>query len=218
MSKLWTAEVAEATEHIYQQIIKLPFITQLADGTLDPDIFQRYIQQDTLYIHRYSRVLAHIASRVTEPALTEIFLKFAGDGVAVEKALHSHYLKGALPAMSPACVFYTSLLEAQANRPVEVEIASVLPCFLIYHKVGLHIIDIQTNSDSNPYQEWIATYSDPAFAESCNLISDICNEMARDTTPEVRKAMTGIYIEAARQEWLFWKSAYENLNWPAELL
>ncbi len=218
MPQLWTTEVANATRHIYEQIIRLPFITELADGTLDADIFQRYIQQDTLYIHRYSRVLAHIASRLTDPALTETFLKFAGDGVAVEKALHSFYLKGPLPEMSPACVFYTSLLEAQANAPVEVETAAVLPCFLIYMQVGLHITEIQSSGDNNPYKEWIATYSDPTFAESCRKISEICNDMARNASAEVRKAMTAIYIQAARQEWLFWKSAYDNLNWPPELL
>ncbi|MDE6177785.1 MAG: thiaminase II, partial [Duncaniella sp.] len=61
--KPWSQEAWDASLSIYRSILRLPFITELAAGTLDPDTFRRYIEQDNLYITQYSRVLAHIAAR-----------------------------------------------------------------------------------------------------------------------------------------------------------
>ncbi len=214
----WTQEMEAATDGIYQAIIRLPFITRLADGTLEADTFRRYIAQDSLYINQYSKVLAHIASRLDRSDWTEAFLGFAADGVAVEKGLHSLYVAEAAEDMSPACLFYTSFLRSQALEPVEVEAAAVLPCFLIYLKVGLHIAATQSGGSANPYHDWIATYSDEAFSRSCDKVSEILNTMARTADPQLRTRMSNAYKEAARQEWLFWHSAYQNLKWPAELI
>jgi thiaminase/transcriptional activator TenA len=45
---------------------------------------------------------------------------------------------------------------------VEVTMASVLPCFWIYKKVGDHIYQ-QQNKQNNPYQTWIDTYAGEEF-------------------------------------------------------
>ena len=42
----WSNRAWEASRPIYEAILRLPFIKELADGTLDPAIFQRYIEQD----------------------------------------------------------------------------------------------------------------------------------------------------------------------------
>lgn len=76
------------------------------------------------------RVLTHIASRLTEKEHIAAFIRFASDGIEVEEALHGSFLKGDVPApeeISPTCLLYTSVLQAQATAPVEVEAAAVLP-------------------------------------------------------------------------------------------
>ena len=151
----WSQQAWQKADHIYRQILELPFVKKLADGSLEPDIFNRYIGQDSLYINRYCKVLAHIAARANDSDITEAFLDFARDGVEVERALHSQFISDRPAEMSPACRFYTAMLEAQATMPVEVEAAAVLPCFWVYLRVGKHIA--ATMQESNPYSEWIQT-------------------------------------------------------------
>ncbi|MDE6545856.1 MAG: TenA family protein [Paramuribaculum sp.] len=208
----WSEEAWEQADHIYRAILELPFVRELAAGTLDREIFNRYIGQDSLYINRYCKVLGHIASRLDDADMTEAFLGFAQDGVAVEKNLHATYISGQPTVMSPACLFYTSLLKAQATGPVEVEAAAILPCFWVYLKVGRHIA--ATMQPGNPYHEWIECYSDAAFDRSNDKAIAICDTLAENASPEVRAAMTRIFVECTRMEWLFWQGAYEDLDWP----
>ncbi|MDE6344794.1 MAG: TenA family protein [Muribaculaceae bacterium] len=210
--KKWSEEVWEVSLPIYEAILRLPFIKELADGTLDPEIFRRYIEQDNLYITEYSRVLAHIASRLGDIDDMDAFLKFAGDGVLMEKALHSMYVSDGTKEMSPTCLFYTSLLKAQSMEPVEVEAAAVLPCFWIYLAVGKYILSIAKLED-NPYADWIKVYSDPAFDAATEKAIAICDKLADASSDEVRIRMTDIYVKAARMEWRFWDAAYRPHPW-----
>lgn len=211
----WSEEAWAKADHIYKAILELPFVKELAAGTLSKETFNRYIGQDSLYINKYCKVLSHIASRLDDAAMTEDFLSFAQDGVAVEKGLHSMYISEHPAEMSPACLFYTSVLLAQANEPVEVEAAAVLPCFWVYLKVGKHIA--ATMLPDNPYKDWIACYSDPAFDASNDKAIEICDRLAEKASPEIRKKMTRIFVECTRIEWLFWHSANENLRWPESI-
>ena len=207
----WSEEAWKASESIYNAILDLPFIKELADGTLSRERFLHYIGQDNLYIDDYSRVLAHIASRLGNIDDVAAFLEFAGDGVAMEKSLHAMYVHEGALEKTPACLFYTSLLKAQANEDVAVEAAAILPCFWVYHEVGKHIKANAT--DDNPYRKWIDTYDNPWFDKSNSRAIEICDRLAEKTSPDVRKAMTDIYVTCTRMEWMFWESAYSGEGW-----
>ncbi|MDE5886791.1 MAG: TenA family protein [Muribaculaceae bacterium] len=214
--KKWSEEAWESSEDIYLAILSHPFIKELTDGSLPRECFDYYLRQDSLYLRQYFRVLAHIASRLTNIDFADTFIHFAADGVAVEKALHQSFLKDnplSEEDMSPGCTLYTSVLLSQVLRPVEVEAAAILPCFWIYQKVGDHILASCRNIEDNPYKEWIRTYADPAFAESTRRAIGICDALAEKAAPEIRMEMTGIYRQCARMEWIFWDSAWNLEKW-----
>lgn len=210
MNTKWSQQAWEAALPVYEAITKSAFISELIDGTLSLARFIFYLRQDARYIDVYSRVLAHIASRVPTTDMLESFLSFAADGVAVEKYMHASYLEGlgAAEEMSPACLLYTSFLQSKTLAPVEVEAAAILPCFWVYWAIGKYITGKVASTDAHPYGTWIATYSDPAFDTSNARAIEICDELASRASDEVRQAMTDAFVEATRLEWLFWHSAY----------
>lgn len=213
-TRKWSEEAWQAALPVYNAILELPFVKELAEGTLDMERFVFYLRQDAMYIENYCKVLASIASRVSDKAHTEAFLRFALDGVAVEKAMHeiflSDYGKEAV-APSPSCLLYMSLQSAQATAPVEVQAAAILPCFWVYLMVGRHIA--ATAKADNPFTRWIATYSDPAFDISNSLCIDICDSLAAAASEETRQRMTDIFVMATKMEWMFWYSAYKLEKW-----
>jgi len=54
----WYQTVREKTDFILEEIKDHPFITELINGTLPKDVFQYYINQDSLYLSEYKKVLA----------------------------------------------------------------------------------------------------------------------------------------------------------------
>lgn len=209
----WSDSAWKEAEHIYNAILQLPFVRELADGSLDRRRFEFYITQDAIYLDNYSRVLAHIASRIPSKKHSEDFLRFALDGVMVEKELHRSFLSHPLndTEPSPTCLQYMNFELSKSNGPVEIETAAVLPCFWIYQRVGSEIIR-NSNSD-NPYKRWIDTYADDSFAAATARAIDICDELAQNTTQHIRNLMTRAFVYASKMEWMFWDSAYNFEQW-----
>jgi len=208
----------EAALPNYTKIIELGFIKELMDGTLAPDRFSFYIHQDSIYLGEYGRVLAGIGARMSDAIHRGLFLKFASDTVFVEQELHRGYQEALkmykTSEASPTCLLYTSFLHKQlAMEPLEVAVAAILPCFVIYGKVGNFIKEHQSKGD-NPYQQWINTYGGEEFTQAVKQAEQISNDLAQKTTDEMRKKMTKAYIMASRMEYMFWDSAYKLEKWP----
>lgn len=211
----WSEETWTQARPIYDTILAMPFIKELTNGSLPRDKFLFYLKQDTLYIDGYAQILAHIASRLTDKKHIESFIRFALDGIEVERYMHSQFvseedLKDV--EKTPTCLLYTSFLSSKSLGPVEIEAAAILPCFWIYQKVGEEIVR-NASLEGNPYRSWIETYGDENFAESNRLAIEICDQLATAATAEVREKMTQAFLMATRMEWMFWNSAYNLEQW-----
>lgn len=219
----WSKEVWNEIVPIYKEILELPFIKELTAGTLPEEKFLFYLQQDSIYLGSYMQVLAHIASRMPIEECRGKLLGFAVNGIDVEKAIHGEFLSGKVSGkakQSPTCLLYTSYLKSQAYASVEVEMASVLPCFWVYQRVGEDILantspenHPHSSLETNPYRKWIETYADKQFAESTQEAIAICDRLASDTSEENRKAMTEAFVMATKMELMFWDSAYKLEKW-----
>ena len=204
----WSEKAWKTIEPIYEKTVTLPFIQELTNGTLDREKFIFYIQQDAMYLSDYGSVITGIASKLKDPAHTESFIRFAGDSIVVERALHESFIHGINEKdrlkPSPACLLYTSYLWRQlANAPIEVSVAAVLPCFWIYKAVGDYILANQTNEE-NPYQTWINTYGGDDFSRSVSRAIEICDELAESCTESKQKEMLEAFVVCSKMEYLFW--------------
>ncbi|MDD4661287.1 MAG: thiaminase II [Massilibacteroides sp.] len=212
----WSEQAWLSAKPVYKRIVELPFINELMNGTLAYEKFIFYIRQDAVYLAEYGKVLAGIASKVENPFQFASFVRFAGDSIAVEQALHESFigeLKGEKNEASPSCLLYTSYLHKQlVNASIEVALAAVLPCFWVYKKVGDYILENQTNGN-NPYQNWINTYGGNEFEKSVSEAIDICDEIASRCTKEQQQKMTEAFVMCTKMEWLFWESAYKQEQW-----
>jgi hypothetical protein len=59
------AEVWERGAAMRDAITTMPFVKELADGSLAPAAFRHYLVQDSLYLREYSRALAIASSKAT---------------------------------------------------------------------------------------------------------------------------------------------------------
>lgn len=205
----WSEEAWNAAKPVYEAIKQLPFIQELAAGTLDMRRFKFYINQDSHYLYTYGRVLAHIASRMPDYDGMSAFMRFASESVEMEETLHASYAVERVDKMTLACTFYTSYLKSKAQEPVAVEAAAVLPCFWVYKMIGEYILSI-AKMEGNPYADWIETYGGDGFeADTCKAI-ELCDKLAENAPEGVRKEMTKAYVDCTKLECMFWHNAYKE--------
>jgi len=214
----WSEQAWKEADPVYRRILELDFVRELVTGTLNREKFLFYIQQDALYLAGFGKALAGIAAKLDNTEYSQAFLAFAGECMAVERALHESYLgKKNLPEQlepSPTCLLYTSyILKQLYDAPLEVAMATVLPCFWVYKKVGDHILATQSKN-GNPYQAWIDTYGGDEFAAAVRKAIAICDEVAASCTEARRRAMIEAFVLCTKMEWMFWDSAWKLEAWP----
>lgn len=206
---------------VRQQILNLPFLDELAAGTLPGESFRHYIMQDSLYLGEYARVLALAAARAPTPAARLEWSDGAKVAVMVEESLHRSYfdmfgVDASMVAASeptPACLGYSSYLgHLAATRSYAELVAGILPCFWVYWEVGCTIKPRAVSP--NPYAAWIETYATPEFGGATQRARDLVDEAAATATEETREAMKRAFRTATRYEWMFWDSAYHCKGWP----
>ncbi len=219
MNSMWSDDAWQAAGPVYREILALPFISELAAGTLPAAKFRYYIEQDSLYLKEYGRVMAVMASRFGDAGSSRLFLDCAMENLDSERALQESYLKkDGLSAscgarISPTCLLCSSHLWRQVvAEPIEIALASVLPCFTVYSEAGRHIAG-HAVLDGNPYRDWISLYGSSSFDGATDRLVVLCNEAAMEVSPSVRDRMTEAFVSGVRLEWMFWNSAYNMEDW-----
>ena len=212
----WYEEVRAKTEPIFQEIVQHDFIKDLMAGTLSKEVFGFYVNQDTLYLSEYTKVLSQVGIKCHEAEETQFYLESATGIIEVEKALHTLFLEKEYLSSeaSPTCELYNSYMSRIVNNySVEVGLAAVLPCFSIYKEVGDYVLANQTNKSGNPYQAWIDTYAGEEFASSVAKAIEITNKYAKSASAENLALMQEVFLKTSKLEWMFWDSAFKQEKW-----
>jgi len=215
----WTEKAWQSIQPVYNQILEMPFIQELKNGTLPLEKFQFYMLQDSKYLEHYGRVLAALGAKAQDNKMALDFFEFGKNALIVESALHEGYFNQfGLEAYQninaePVCHHYIHYLKSTvAFDSIEVATAAILPCFWIYKEVGDYIYQNQ-KSENNPYTNWIETYSGEEFAEAVKKAKNYADWMAENTTELQREHMLEAFTVSSKLEFMFWEAAYKNITW-----
>ncbi len=185
-----------------------PLVRGIADGTLDRDVFQRYIAQDAFFLRAFLRAYALAAAKCKEIDQLQRFHKLMG-GVLDELNLHAAYASKCRIDLSSVRPFratraYTDfLLRTAWHHDVDEILAAMVPCMRLYAFLGSELSG--HCSAGNPCSEWIATYSNEAFQALASNLESLMDAVANDT-PAVRDA----YRYAMQCELAFFRGPLEE--------
>ena len=217
----FTASLWEDAAEILTRIHQLDFLTELAEGTLSPEIFVEYIQQDSFYLVDYAKALAMLSARAPHPRAGQFWAGAASGAVAAEQELHAELIGDQRLADLPRPEtlsattrgYMHTLTTACAYDPYEVGAAAVLPCFWIYAEVGIRLAARARQVADHPFGRWMAEYGDPEFIEAAQQAIDLVDEAASGASGQVREQMREAFLDASRYEELFWSAAYAREVW-----
>ena len=209
----WTAALWAAGGETWRQILDLPFVRALGDGTLDEDLFSFYLDQDALYLRDYSRALATLSARADTAEAQVHWAAGAHEAIAAESQLHEGWLanRARLGGPSPITMGYTNFLRASAaGDDYVVGAAAILPCYWLYEEVGA-VLSSQNHAD-HPYAEWLSLYGGEEFAaEVARSLAEV--ERAFETaSPAQRVRAARAYLSACVYEREFFDQAHRALR------
>ena len=209
----WTAALWAAGGETWHQILDLPFVRALGDGTLDEDLFAFYLDQDALYLRDYSRALAALSARADTAEAQVHWAAGAHEAIAAESQLHEGWLanRARLGGPSPITMGYTNFLRASAaGDDYVVGAAAILPCYWLYEEVGA-VLSSQNHAD-HPYAEWLSMYGGEEFAaEVARSLAEV--ERAFETaSPAQRVRAARAYLSACVYEREFFDQAHRALR------
>ena len=212
----WSEQAWESIDPILDEIRRHPFITEMADGTLSPAKFAKYLAQDKLYLANYGREMKALAAMLPDGELGDLYRRFAEDSMAAEADLHAELSKMGyeladtepLPTTS-AYTRYTSGIIAGGD--LALSMAAMLPCMWVYNEVGKYILSI-AKLENNPYRSWIECYSSEMMDDGARHSVEMTDSLADSETEDRRKEMTTAFVKSTRYELMFWDQAYTDEN------
>lgn len=203
-----------------------PFVEAIGSGTLGRDKFAFYLKQDYLYLIAYSRVLALAVYKAPNLPLMNEFASLLYATLNSEMALHRAYAaifdisQAALESEKPApsMLAYTSfMLDVALRHGFDANVACLLPCAIGYAEIGERLLADSTSNgtfETNPYREWIETYSSKEFRDYAVWLEKTFDEITAECGEAEGERLYDIFLTSTKYEWMFWEMAWGKETWP----
>lgn len=218
---LFSQLLRKKVDSIWEASFHHPFVTKLADGSLDLNSFRYYVLQDSYYLSHFARVQALGAAKAPDLQTTANLANHAQNTSDAELSLHENFAKklgiteeekeSFVPA--PTAYAYTShMYRAAYEGHIGDIIAAILPCYWLYYEIGERLKE--SKPEEPIYQEWINAYGSDWFRTLVEEQIARLDAIAETVTEADRKRMEQHFIISSQYEYSFWEMAYTLEAWP----
>ncbi len=217
-----TEYLLSKVEDIWEEYHSHPFVTGIADGTLDREKFRYYIIQDYLYLIDYAKVFALGVTKAADLETMTFFAKYIHQILSGEMDIHNGYMgemkitEEEMAAAKPALdnISYTSymLRVAYDEGPAQIA-AAILSCALSYEVIAKKMMEQYPDADKDPfYGEWVKGYASEEYHQENVELCELMERLSEGLNEEHLEHLADIFIISSRYEKSFWDMAWEMKN------
>ena len=195
-----------------------PFVRGIANGSLDPKVFENWVKQDYRYLIEYARVFGFCAARADTLEAMTWYANALHLTLATEMDLHRQYAKRfgisaeelESTPMWPTTRAYTDFLVrfAQSGDYAEA-VAALLPCTWGYVDLALELAKGKPPDDQR-YADWITQYSAPEFVAASDWLKDEMERVAAGKNTTARDRLVDLFVTSCRYELAFWEMCWRG--------
>jgi len=206
---------------VWEALHAHPFIRELAAGTLPPEKFRFYIEQNLLYLPEYAKAMAAGVAKAPDVETMRWFAEALANVVENEIPENRELLSRVLALgaedrdgageMAPANLAYTSFLVGTAlqHGPLEI-MATIVPCTWSYGDIATEL----GVAEHPVYAEWVRFFGSPEYAEITGEMRARFDAMAFGLEDDALARLSYFFTTSTRLERGFWDMAYELEQWP----
>jgi len=216
-----TDELYAAAEPIWAAQMEHPFVQGIGDGTLDEDLFKRWVLQDYRYLKEFARVFAWAVAKANLLESMSWYAAVLNLTLNTEMALHRDYAArfGLTPAdleaepMWPTTRAYTDfLVRTAADGDMADLLAALLPCAWGYVYLAQRLSQAEPPTDRR-YADWIRQYASEEFAQAAVWLREELDREAAEASEEKIHRLKEIFVISSRYEWQFWEMCWVGEEW-----
>jgi thiaminase/transcriptional activator TenA len=195
-----------------------PFVRGIADGSLDPKVFENWVKQDYRYLIEYARVFGFCAARADTLEAMTWYANALHLTLATEMDLHRQYAERfgisadelESTPMWPTTRAYTDFLVrfAQSGDYAEA-VAALLPCTWGYVDLALKLARGKPPEDQR-YADWITQYSDAEFVAAAEWLKNEMERVAVGKNTVGRERLVDLFVTSYRYELAFWDMCWRG--------
>lgn len=223
----FAASLYEAAKPVWEAGLRQPFLTELAEGTLERERFAFYLKQDYLYLDDYAKVHALAFAKCDDAQIGERLANTIMN-VAREKAgMHDYYRRayGITPEelatarqSAFARAYTTNILTTAYTKPLVDILIAVLPCAWVYADYGTRLsAEYGDRLEGNPYRQWIETYRTDDFWQSSVWLIEALERLTAGMSESRLAELRREFVVGVEHEYMFWSSAYDlQQSWRPE--
>jgi thiaminase (transcriptional activator TenA) len=208
---------------LWQALHDHPFLRELADGSLAPERFRFYVEQDLFFLPELARAVAlGVATAGDDDELrhfAEELVAVAESEIGNNRELLEQVLELGAPdrggglVAAPATLAYSGFLVATAHRGAALELmTALLPCTWSYADIAVGLRD---GIVEHPlYARWVRYFASEDYVELIGRRRRTLDERAARIGPSRRRRLSEIFTMSTRLELAFWEMAYACEQWP----
>lgn len=218
MREQYSAMAFVLTAPILEAMQKHVLALGLTRGTLLPEQFTYFMQQDNLYRVTRARALALAGAKMPREEDMELMLELSCQtlliGQDIRRLFFKQYRIQPAEEKGPACMACSSHLLARASLGTPAEgMAALLPRFWLYREIGTRMR--KHAAPNGPYAKWIESYSSKEYSLLVTKAVDLTDRLAGDAGEDERDRMFAAFVYASRLECGFWDESAHAASWSA---
>ncbi|MDA1128235.1 MAG: thiaminase II [Chloroflexi bacterium] len=206
---------------IWAKVVTHPFVTEMADGSLDRDIFDVYFDQDYLFLRDWAILLSLATAKAPDFDAARELVGFLHLGLGGEEGLFQEAFRErglsqedvkALRYL-PTTQNYSGYLRTLAYEGTFTEVvATLLAMEWPYLDWAENAEQAGKKPGNRYYQTWIDIHTSPGMSGFVPWLRSVVDGSA--PTAEQRKKLQTIFLDVLRYEYLFFDMAYRGETWP----
>jgi thiaminase/transcriptional activator TenA len=207
----------EAKKQVALQLAH-PFVQGIADGSLDPKVFENWVRQDYRYLIEYARVFGFCAARADTLDAMTWYANALQLTLATEMELHRQYAhRFGISAeelestpMWPTTRAYTDFLVRYAQSGDYAEaVAALLPCTWGYVDLATELARGKPPEDQR-YADWIVQYGDPEFVAAAEWLKRELVRVSAGEDETGRARLLDLFVQSCEHELAFWEMCWRG--------
>lgn len=217
---LFTDELYNYTEDLWEAYFDHPFVKGIEDGSLDKEKFKFYMLQDYIYLWDYSKLFALGALKTEDKELIASFAKSMDLTINYEMNIHRSYMNNLgisreeqeSEKISFINLSYTNyMLSVSQKGGYEEVVAALLSCAWTYAEIAKNIDRNNSKAkDHEFYGAWVQGYISDEFQDTAKFYIDQMNKLAEPMSPERKSELAEIFRNCCIYELKFWDMAYNK--------
>ena len=206
---------------LWEKVVAHPFVTEMADGTLDRSRFDIYFDQDYLFLKDWAILLSLATAKAPDFDAARELVSFLHLGLGGEEGLFQEAFRERGISRQEAKDFkylpttqnYSGYLRTQAYEGSFTEVvATLLAVEWPYLDWAVRAEQAGQKPENHYYQTWIDIHTSPGMSGFVSWLKSVVDESA--PIQEQREKLQGIFQNVLRYEYQFFDMAYRGESWP----